>query len=78
MLPVSDKPGAAKRYYNKTDWLYDLKNGHLQFDWTPRVTGSHDAVARNNAEFADEADAISLLTTGSEPLTRKDAQARPD
>jgi hypothetical protein len=77
LFPTSDKPGSQRRYYSKTDFLWDLKHGHLQLDYTPQSTDKHSAVA-NTADYHHEQFALSGLCEGDEPLDRRSAQLRSD
>ena len=78
VFPTSDKKNCARRYYSKTDMLYDIKHVHLQFDWTPITVGQKKEVAENNAELVEEAHALSQMSPGAEPLNRREAKCRPD
>ena len=54
--------------------LYDIKHGHLQFDWTPITVAQKKQVAENKAELVEEAHALSSMSTGAEPLDRCEAK----
>jgi transposase InsO family protein len=77
MFATSDKRGSPRRYYSKTDFLWDIKHGHLQLDYTPTVEERTAAVS-NQASYSLEQCALSAITTGDEPLDRRDAQTRAD
>ena len=78
VFPTSDKKNCARKDYSKTDMLYDIKHGHLQFDWTPVTVGQKKEAADNKAELVEEAHALSQMSTGAEPLNRREAKCRPD
>ena len=65
---TSNKKNCAHRYYSKTDMLYDIKHGHLQFDWTPVTVAQKNEAADNKAELVEEAHALSQMSTGTEQL----------
>ena len=74
---TSDKKNCPHRYYSKTGMLYNIKHGHLQFDWTPITVAQKKEAADNKAELVKEAHALSQMSTGAEPLDRSEAKCRP-
>ena len=75
---TSDKKNCACKYYSKTDMLYDIKRSHLQFNWTPITVKQKKQLDEHKAELIEEAHALSQMSTGAEPLNRREAKCRPD
>ena len=78
LFRTSDKPNSKRSYYNKTDFLWDIKHGHLQFRWTPVTTDTRAAVRDHTAAFVEEQAAMQALFTGAEPIDRREALQRTD
>ena len=76
-FPSSDDASKSKRRkYVLSDLTYDLKHGHLQYDWTPlTVEQRKDAIA-NMAAAAEEHDYLSTLSYGTDPQSHEEAMQR--
>ena len=78
-LRFKDSSGKFE-YYKRKDLNYDLKHGYLRYEGTGAPLQSSEVLYhRDNMAAAREIhDAHALIQTGDEPLTRREARARPD